>query len=68
MSSTEVERQLRDGLWCLGASLLGHSLLSAPTIAKLQVRRTRPEKVQTGGDGVQGALEGANRVAGDSLR
>ena len=41
---------------------------SAPAIAKLQVRRTRSEKVQTGGNGVQGALEGSNRVAGDSLR
>ena len=41
---------------------------SAPTIAKLQVRRTRSEKVQTGGNGVQGALEGANRVVGDMLR
>ena len=41
---------------------------SAPAIAKLQVRRTRSEKVQTGGDGVQGALEGANRVVGDMVR
>ena len=41
---------------------------SAPTIAKLQVRRTRSEKVQTGGDGVQGALEGANRVVGGIAR
>ena len=41
---------------------------SAPAIAKLQVRRTRSEKVQTGGNGVQGALEGANRVVGDMVR
>ena len=41
---------------------------SAPAIAKLQVRRTRSEKVQAGGNGVQGALEGANRVVGDMVR
>lgn len=33
----------------------------------MAVRRTRSEKVQTGGDDVQGALEGANGVVGDIM-